>query len=50
MDLFYLLGMLPGGIFPKDLDYMWDKIVEYKNIESTPKRIQQQDTRWQRNE
>ena len=30
MDLFYLLGMLPGGIIPKDLDGMWSKIVEYR--------------------
>ena len=31
MELFYLLGMLPGGIAPKDLDKLWAKIMEYKN-------------------
>ena len=26
MNLFYLLGMLPGGISPDDLDYLWKKV------------------------
>ena len=26
MDLFFLLGMLPGGISPKDLDELWLKV------------------------
>lgn len=26
VDLLYLLGLLPGGIRPKDLDYLWGKV------------------------
>ena len=26
MDLFFLLGMLPGGVSPKDLDELWHKV------------------------
>ena len=26
MDLLYLLGLLPGGIRPDDLDYLWGKV------------------------
>lgn len=28
MDLFYLLGMLPGGIAPHDLDFLWQRILK----------------------
>ena len=28
MDLFYLLGMLPGGIAPQDLDFLWQRILK----------------------
>ena len=30
MDLFYLLGMLPGGISPKELNEIWSKVLDYK--------------------
>jgi hypothetical protein len=28
MDLFFLLGMLPGGISPRELDHLWHKITQ----------------------
>ena len=41
MELFYLLGMLPGGISPKELDILWAKILGYKQGEQTPTKKQQ---------
>ena len=26
MDLLFLLGLLPGGISPDDLDYLWGRV------------------------
>ena len=26
MDLLYLLSLLPGGITPEDLDFLWAKV------------------------
>ena len=28
VDLLYLLGLLPGGINPTDLDYLWGKVTK----------------------
>ena len=39
MNLFYLLGMLPGGIAPDDLDKLWEQ-VEDRFKESTEAMLQ----------
>ena len=39
MDLFYLLGMLPGGIHTKELDHLWNRVLEYKE-QSQGKQLQ----------
>ena len=38
MDLLYLLGLLPGGIKPNELDYLWIRVSQENrkmNIEAT---------------
>ena len=32
MDLFLLLGLLPGGLTPSDLDLLWKKVTELSRI------------------
>ena len=35
MNLFYLLGMMPGGITPNELDCLWKKIKECRSTTKT---------------
>ena len=37
MDLFLLLGMLPGGVSPSDLDYLWRKVTDVVKLHDESK-------------